>query len=261
MNLFRKFIYPAMIIGLFCSFTATANTAAPHSLKPTVILVHGAFADGSSWSKVIHILQKEGIKTVAVQNPLTSLNADVTATQNAISQAQRPVVLVGHSWAGMVITQAGIDPKVKALVYVAAFAPDKSENIINLEKIGPKNKFKPQIEKDNQNFLSLTEKSVEQDFAGDIPPDQADVLAAIQGHWAAATLSQPVTAVAWKQKPSWDIITQNDHMISPALQEIMASRINAHILRLPSSHVAMISHPEAVAAEIMDAVNAVQAAQ
>ncbi|MXV44281.1 alpha/beta fold hydrolase [Saccharibacter sp. 17.LH.SD] len=231
-----------------------ADTASSKTITPTVILVHGAFADGSSWSGVIQRLERAGIRSVAVQNPLTSLDDDVAVTKRAIAQAPGPVVLVGHSWAGMVITQAGDDPKVKALVYVAAFAPDKGENVVAIEKRGPKGLGNPQIVKDDFNFLHLTSDSFVRDFAADIPQEQARVLSAVQGPWAEKALLQPVTYAAWETKPSWDIVTEDDHMISPLLQETMAAHIKAHTLRIKSSHVVMISHPREVTAEIMNAV-------
>jgi pimeloyl-ACP methyl ester carboxylesterase len=218
-----------------------------------VVLVHGAWADGSSWSKVIPLLEAKGLHVVAVQNPLSSLADDVAATKRAIALQQGPVLLVGHSYGGAVITEAGNDPKVAGLVYVAAFAPDTGEAVGDLGKGFPQPPGLAELRPDAAGYLSLTEKGVSEDFAQDLPAPERKVLAATQGPTAGAAFGAKITNAAWRTKPSWYVVARNDRMISPDFEESMAKKINAKSIAVPSSHVAMLSHPKEVAAVIEEA--------
>jgi pimeloyl-ACP methyl ester carboxylesterase len=226
-------------------------------MNKTVVLVHGAFADGSSWNKVIPLLQARGFDVVAVQNPLTSLADDVAATQRAMESAPGPVVLVGHSWGGAVITQAGADDRVKALVYVAAFAPDAGQSVNDLLKLGPVPAWATSLRKDSAGFLTLPPAIVAKDFAQDLPAAEAKVMAATQGPWAERCTGDVLSAAAWKEKPSWYVVASNDHMINPAAQAHMAGRIHATVSTVSASHVPMLSHPDDVAAAIVAAADAI----
>lgn len=249
----RNILTCAMVFGGVCSVHA-ADVA---SLKgKNVVLVHGAFADGSSWNKVIPLLEARGLHVVAVQNPLTSLKDDVAATHRAIEQQTGPVILVGHSWAGVVITQAGMDEKVKALVYVAAFAPDRGQSITDLSKGLPPPPWASSLEKDSGGFLKLSTAGILRDFAQDLPVDQARTIAVTQGPWFSGCIDEKVTEAAWHSKPAWDVVTGKDHMISKSLQETMAKNIKATVISADASHVVMLSKPKLVAAAIIAAAEA-----
>src|SRR5262249_38768016 len=225
---------------------------------PAIVLVHGAFADGSSWSKVIALLQAKGYPVVAVQNPLSSLADDVVKTERVINQQTRPVVLVGHSWAGVVITQAGNNPKVKALVYVDAFAPDSGQSIADVTAGLPPAPWSSTLIKDEAGYLTLPAPTVAHDFAQDLPPAEQGVVAATQGPWFEGAAADKVTKASWHDKPSWWVLGTKDHIIDPSLQEKMAAAIKAQVTRVPTSHVAMLADPEAVTAVILAAAEMVQ---
>jgi len=227
--------------------------AAPAEPVKNIVLVHGAFADGSSWSKVIGILQDKGYNVTAVQNPLTSLADDVAATQRALAQQDGPVILVGHSWAGVVITEAGMDPKVVGLVYVAAFGPDQGETVGELGKAYPAPPALAAPVADKQGFLTLSTDAVVKHFASDLPAKEARVVAATQGPIASSVFGAQVSGVAWKTKPSWYVVAKQDSAIAPDEERFFAKRMKATTTELDSSHVAMLSQPKAVAAVIMDA--------
>ncbi|OZI49515.1 alpha/beta fold hydrolase [Bordetella genomosp. 4] len=252
----------ALSKGLAGSLLAMAavmgSSAAQAAGTPTAILVHGAFADGSSWNQVISRLNKAGIPVIAVQNPLSSLADDVAATQRAIDRVDGDVVLVGHSWAGTVITQAGLDPKVKGLVYVAAFAPEPGQSTAALGKNYPVPPGIGKLAATKDGYLYLPAAVVKSDFAQDVPPAEAQLIAATQGLIRGAAFDEPVTQAAWQTRPSWFVVSTHDHMIDPGQQLDMAKRIGAHVTKLQSSHVSMVSHPDAVAQVIGDAVKAVQ---
>jgi pimeloyl-ACP methyl ester carboxylesterase len=232
----------------------SAAAAAQPKPQKTVVLVHGAFADGSSWDKVIPLLQAKGLKVVAVQNPLTSLGDDVAATKRAIDAQEGPVILVGHSWAGTVITQAGDDEKVAALVYVAAFAPDAGESSNDVGKSGPPPPHGPGTARaDAAGFLSLTPEGVAKDFAPDLSHAQINLITVTQGPIFGKAFDEKVTSAAWKSKPSWFIVATKDRMIHPDLERAMAKRIGATTTELPTSHVAMQARPKDVAAVIVAA--------
>jgi pimeloyl-ACP methyl ester carboxylesterase len=226
-----------------------------------VVLVHGAWADGSSWAKVIPLLEKAGLNAVAVQNPLTSFDDDVAATKRAIAQQDGPVILVGHSWGGVVITEAGADPKVAGLVYVAAFAPDVGIPVADLGKGFPEPPGGAELRPDAQGYLTITTKGVMESFAPDLPLAQRRIVAATQGATNSAVFGAKVTQAAWKDKPSWYVVAANDRMIAPDLERHFAATIKATTITLPSSHVAMLSHPAEVAKLIIEAARAAPAHQ
>ncbi|MFT0169961.1 alpha/beta fold hydrolase [Paraburkholderia mimosarum] len=247
----------ALIGGVFA--LQLAHAAPPQDLKGTnVVLVHGAFADGSSWNRVIPLLEARGLHVVAVQNPLSALADDTAATKRVIDQQNGPVVLVGHSWAGVVISEAGNDEKVKSLVYVTAFAPDNGQSIADITQGQPPAPWAGELRKDSGGFLTLSDKAIRADFAPDLPPAQQRIVAATQGPWFGGCLSQPVTQAAWHDKPSYFVVTARDRMIDPALQASMATHIGAKVTRVNGSHVSLLSQPKAVADAIIDAAEHAQ---
>ena len=218
-----------------------------------VVLVHGAWADGSSWAKVIPLLEKAGLNAVAVQNPLTSLADDVAATKRALARLGGPAILVGHSYGGAVISEAGNDPKVAGLVYVAAFAPDVGEAVGELGKEFPPAPGGAELRPDPQGFLTMTTKGVQENFAQDLPPAERKLLAATQGPTNGAVFGAKLTSAAWKAKPTWYIVATNDRMIPPDLERKFARAMKAKTIELPTSHVPMLSRPADVAKAIIEA--------
>jgi pimeloyl-ACP methyl ester carboxylesterase len=244
----------AIVAMALSAFAAAAGSApAPPPGIKNIVLVHGAFADGSSWAKVIPILQAKGYNVTAVQNPLTSLADDVAATQRTLAQQDGPVILVGHSWAGVVITEAGIDPKVAGLVYVAAFGPDQGEVVGDLGKAYPPPPAFTAPIVDAQGFMTLPTEAVLKHFAQDLPPAEARVVAATQGPVSVSAFGSKVSNVAWKTKPSWYIVSAQDGAIAPDEERFFAKRMKATTTELKASHVSMLSQPQAVAAVILDA--------
>lgn len=233
-------------------FASQAQAPQPASGAPTVVLVHGAFADASSWDKVVARLQAKGVPVVAVDNPLTSLADDVQVTRQAIEAAPGKVVLVGHSWGGTVITEAGASPKVSALVYVAAFAPDIGENSAQQ---GDRFPVAPGLQalQDHDGFLSLAEDTIKNDFAQDVRSSLAHALYQQQLPLKASALSEPVQTAAWRSRPSWYVLSRNDRMLSPQLQADTARRIGAQLRSLGSSHVSPVSEPRQVTDVILEA--------
>lgn len=212
-----------------------------------IVLVHGAFADGSSWSKVIPLLQSKGYNVFAVQNPLTSLQDDVAATKRAIAAMDGPVLLVGHSWAGVVITEAGNDPKVKGLMYVCAFAPDDNQSLTDVAKDFPPAHGNTAVQVSPSGFLSLSSQGINEDFAQDLPPAERNVIFATQGEWGAQCTTAKVSSASWKNKPTWFIVGTEDHMINPDLERAEAKRMKATTIELKTSHIPMVSQPKNVA--------------
>ncbi|WP_394788871.1 alpha/beta fold hydrolase [Rhodoferax sp.] len=240
------------------TFAVGAASAATPDMKaqPSVVIVHGAFADGSDWAKVIPLLQAKGVHVVSVQNPLTSLDDDVAAAKRAIATQTGKVVLVGHSWGGAVITEAGDDAKVAALVYVAALVPDVGQAAGELGQAYPPAPGFAHVVADQAGFLSMTQEGIAKHFAQDLPAATTAVMTATQGPIQAKSFEQKLTVAAWKTKPSWYIVSEKDHMIQPDLERAMAKKINAKTTSLPTSHVPQQSQPAKVAAVILDAVRA-----
>ncbi len=248
------------IVSIMLSACAAAAGAAPAQPVKNIVLVHGAFADGTSWAKVIPILQANGYNVTAVQNPLTSLADDVAATNRALARQEGPVILVGHSWAGVVITEAGTDPKVAGLVYVAAFGPDQDEAVGELGKAYPPPPAFAAPIVDKQGFMSLPTDAVVKHFASDLPASEARVLAATQGPIAVSAFGAHVSGVAWKTKPSWYIVSKLDSAIAPDEERFFAKRMKATTTELNTSHLPMLSQPKAVATVIMAAAEKAPAA-
>ncbi|MBW7973503.1 alpha/beta hydrolase [Bradyrhizobium sp. BR 10289] len=221
----------------------------------TAVLVHGAFADGSSWERVIPYLEKAGLKVVAVQNPLDSLDNDVAATKRAIRNAEGPVVLVGHSWAGAVITEAGNDDKVKSLVYVAAYAPDKGESVKSATSKYPDPESLKAFVKDPDGYLTISDEGIRKYFAADLPPKEQAVVAATQGPFHIRTLTAPISRAAWREKPTFMVVAAKDAIIPPQMERDQVKAAKATAVELPSSHVAMLSHPKEVSELIIKAAN------
>jgi pimeloyl-ACP methyl ester carboxylesterase len=232
---------------------ATAQTQPTAEVK-TVLLIHGAWADGSSWSKLIPLLEAKGLHVVAVQIPLTSFADDVAATQRAIALEDGPVLLVGHSYGGAVITEAGNDSKVAGLVYISAVAPDKGESTFGLITSVP-TPIGSELRPDKTGFLKLTPKGIAEDFAQDLSAKEIEVMTATQVPINVAAMKGEVTTPAWQSKPSWYIIAANDRAISPDLEAAQAKKIGATTTTVSSSHVIMLAQPSKVASVIFDAAS------
>jgi pimeloyl-ACP methyl ester carboxylesterase len=222
-----------------------------------IVLVHGAFADGSSWNRVIRLLQAENYNVTAVQQPLTSLEEDVAITRHVLSLQQSPTILVGHSYGGVIITVAGNEPIVTGLVYIAAYAPDEGETIAELKSKAAPAAGSAHVQTDDQGYLWIDRKAYPEFFAGDVEPDEARVMAAVQMPWkvSESKMSNP----AWRSRPSWYQISEQDKMINPALQHFMAKRIGAKTVSLLSSHASAVSHPQEIAELIIDAAGSLAA--
>jgi len=221
-----------------------------------VVLVHGLYADGSSWAQVIPLLQKAGLNVTAVQNPTTSLADDVDATRRTLAQQDGPTVLVGHSYGGMVISEAGVDAKVSALVYVAARAPDAGEDYPALARTFTPAPAGKGLVWGSDGFGKLSEEAFIRDFAGDLDPAQARVYFALQQPIGRAVTTAKTTAAAWRTKPSWYVVSRQDRTIDPDFQRFMARRMNATTTEIDASHVSMISRPETIAQAILAAARA-----
>jgi len=223
------------------------TVSAATSTAKNVILVHGAWADGSSWSKVIPLLTSKGLNVVAVQIHLASLADDVATTKRAIALQDGPVVLVGHSYGGAVITEAGNDPKVTGLVYVAAFAPGDGESVNSISKPYPPAPLGSELRPDPQGYLWISAKGFAEDFGQDLSAGEKVIFRATQGPANAGAFAGTITKAAWKTKPSWFVIAANDRAIAPELEKAEAARMKATSIIVPSSHLAMLSHPVEVA--------------
>ena len=223
-----------------------------------VVLVHGGFVDGSGWEGVYQMLKKDGYKVSIVQNPTLSLADDVAATKRIIAMQDGPVILVGHSYGGVVITEAGNDPKVERLVYIAAFAPDKGESVDTLIKDPPPGAPVPPILPPQDGFLFLDEEKFHASFAADVDAKLANFMAASQVPWGVGALSGTITEPAWKSKPSWYLIATEDKMIPPAAQQFMSKRAGSTIAESRGSHAIYVSQPRAVASLIERAAEGVE---
>lgn len=242
---------------MIASTLSAADAQSAKTGVTNVVLVHGAFADGSSWSNVIPLLEAKGLRVIAVQNPLTSLADDVAATKRAIAFQNGPVLLVGHSWGGAVITEAGNDPRVAGLVYVAAGAPDEGQSFGEMGQAAPPAPGTEEIRPDASGFLSLTAKGIKEDFAQDLSEAETRLMFATQGPWSIKALGDKISKAAWKTKPCWYIAASEDRMINPDLQQTLARKIKATTLTLKTSHVPMVSQPEKVADFILEAARQV----
>lgn len=219
----------------------------------SIVLVHGAFADPSAWDKVIPILQGKGYNVVVVRHPMSSLKDDVAATTRVINAQPGDVTLVGHSYGGAVITEAGNNPKVKGLVYIAAFAPDANESINDLLKGQPEPAWTKTLDKYDGGYAALPLESVKTNFAQDMPAKDIKLIHAKQGPIAMKAFDDKVTTAAWKDKSSWYVRAEQDKMIDPRAQAKMAKRIGAATVSIKASHVVMMSKPKQVAAVILEA--------
>lgn len=224
--------------------------------RPTIVLVHGGFVDGSGWEGVFQLLRKDGYNVAIVQNPTISLAGDVAATKSVIDAQPGPVVLVGHSYGGAVITEAGNDPKVAALVYIAAFAPDNGQSVDALIKTFPAGGPQPPILPPRDGFLFLDKAKFPAAFAGDVDAKTAAFMAESQVPWGLEAVTGSVTQAAWKSKPSWYLVTKDDKMIPPDAQRFMSKRAGATVIEAPGSHAIYVSHPASVVALIEQAASA-----
>jgi pimeloyl-ACP methyl ester carboxylesterase len=222
--------------------STSANTA-----LGAIVLVHGGFVDGSGWEDAYRILKKDGYRVSVVQNPTTTLADDVAATKRVIAEQEGPVILVGHSYGGVVITEAGNDPGVAGLVYIAAFAPDRGESVASLIKDAPPNAPVPPILPPQEGFLALDKTKFAASFAADVAPEKAEFMANSQVSWGVNALNGAITEPAWKAKPSWYLVATDDRMIPPAAQRAMSKRAGSSVVEVKGSHAVYVSQPEAVA--------------
>jgi pimeloyl-ACP methyl ester carboxylesterase len=220
------------------------------------VLVHGGFVDGSGWQGVYDILKKDGYNVSIVQNPTTSLADDVAVTKRTIAQQDGPVILVGHSYGGVVVSEAGTDVKVKAVVYIAAFAPDKGESVSSLIANPPAGAPVPPILPPVDGFLFLDKAKFADAFAADVDAETASFMADSQVPWGVGALTGAVTDPAWKNKPSYYLVAADDRMIPPPAQRMMAERAGSTVVETAGSHAAYVSKPQAVADIIEQAANA-----
>jgi pimeloyl-ACP methyl ester carboxylesterase len=233
----------------------------PELATPTVVLVHGGFVDGSGWEGVYTILKKDGYPASIVQNPTTSLADDVAATRRIVDAQNGPVILVGHSYGGVVVTEAGNHPKVAALVYVAAFAPDTGESVSALIKDPAPGAPVPPILPPQDGYLFLDKAKFHAAFAADVDAEKAAFMADSQVPWGVGALSGAISEPAWKSKPSWYLVATDDRMIPPPAQRFMSERAGSAVSEVSGSHAIYVSQPQAVAALIEVAVNEVTAAK
>jgi len=225
----------------------TTVSADSNAEVKNVVLVHGLYADASSWAKVIPLLQAKGLHVTAVQNPTTSLDADVDAVKRALAMQDGPTILVAHSYGGMVISQAGDDPKVKGLVYIAARAPDAGEDYPALTKKFPAAPASKGLQWSADGYGLLSQDAFLNDFGGDLPKREAMVYFAVQQPMGKAITMAKTTVAAWRDKPDWYAVSTEDRTINPDLERFMAKRMQAHTIEIKSSHLSLISHPQTVA--------------
>jgi len=226
-----------------------------------VVLVHGGFVDGAGWEGVYKILKKDGYNVSIVQNPTISLEDDVAVTKRVLAAQDGPAILVGHSYGGAVITEAGNDPKVAALVYITAFAPDKGESVATLIKDPPPGAPVPPIQPPQDGYLFLDKAKFPASFAGDVDAEKAAFMADSQVPWGLAALSGSISDPAWKAKPNWYLVVTEDKMIPPAAQRSMSKRAGSTVVEVKGSHAIYVSQPGAVAALIEQAAEGVKAAR
>jgi pimeloyl-ACP methyl ester carboxylesterase len=250
----RRSFSAALVAGAATSLISTrgiAATKAPAKAR-NIVLAHGLFADGSCWSDVIARLQAAGLNATAVQNPLTTLPEAVASAQRVLDRQDGPTVLVGHSFSGMIVSEVGVHPKVSALVYVAARAPDAGEDYAALAKTYPTPPASAGIVFDGDEGR-LTEEAFLRDFAGDLPEAKAKVLYAVQEPFHRALLTGKTTQAAWRSKPSFYAVSTEDRTINPDLERFMAKRMGAKTIEVKSSHLSLISHPDEITRLILEA--------
>jgi pimeloyl-ACP methyl ester carboxylesterase len=226
-----------------------------------VVLVHGGFVDGSGWEGVYQTLKKNGYAVTVVQNPTTSLSDDVAVTKRALAAQDGPAILVGHSYGGVVITEAGNDPRVAGLVYIAAFAPDAGESVLALIKDPPPGAPVPPILPPQDGYLFLDKTKFAASFAADVKPESAAFMADSQVPWGVDALGGTITTPAWKTKPSWYLVATEDRMIPPDAQRGMSKRAGSTVVEVSGSHAVYVSQPQAVAALIEKAALGVASAK
>jgi pimeloyl-ACP methyl ester carboxylesterase len=244
----RRAFSAATVAAATASLISTRGIAAAAPQARNVVLVHGLFADGSCWTEVIARLQAAGLNATSVQNPLTTL----PAAERVLARQDGPTVLVGHSFSGMIVTEAGVHPNVSALVYVAARAPDAGEDYTALAKTYPTPPASAGIVFDGDEGR-LSEEAFLRDFAGDLPPEKAKVLYAVQEPFHKALLTGKTTNAAWHSKPSYYAVSTEDRTINPDLERFMAKRMGAKTIEVKASHLALISHPDEIAGLIREA--------
>jgi len=232
-----------------------------NTLALSIILIHGGFVDGSGWEPVYNILQKQGYNVSIAQHSTTSLADDVAYVKRLVAEQPGPVLLVGHSYGGVVTTEAGNDPKVKGLVYIAAFAPDKGESVQSLIANPVPGAPVPPILPPKDGFLFLDQAKFAASFAADVAPQKAAFMAASQVPWGVAALGGAVTEASWKNKPSWYLVAKDDKMIPPAAQRAMSQRAGSTVVEVPGSHSVYVSQPKATAALIEQAAKAISQAK
>jgi pimeloyl-ACP methyl ester carboxylesterase len=255
MGVRTRIIYGAMAIMtiiLCIGENAMAQTKSTAVVK-NIVIVHGGLVDGSGWEAVYNVLKKDGYAVTIVQNPTISLADDVAVTKRAIAAQNGPVILVGHSYGGAVITEAGNDPKVAGLVYVAAFALDKGESVSALIKDPPPGAPVPPILPPVDGFLLLDRAKFPASFAADVSPEKAEFMADSQVPWGVNAVGGTISEAAWKTKPTWYLLTTEDRMLPPDAQRLMSKRAGAKVVEVKSSHAVYLSHPQAVAQIIEEA--------
>jgi pimeloyl-ACP methyl ester carboxylesterase len=223
------------------------------SVVKNIVLVHGAFADGSSWSKVITILQQMGYNAVAVQNPMTSLSDEVSFTKRIIALQDGPVILVGHSWGGAVITQAGDDPRVAGLVYVTAYAPEVGQSANDASSPFGWTEGQKQIRLDSEKFATVTSEGMLERIAEGLPIGDRRLAFAVQGQSYGPMFDEKLSVAAWKDKPTWALISTKDQMLPPAMQQLAADKMGARVTTLSTCHMSILESPESVARVIDEA--------
>jgi len=252
MNVLRITLVAAALMGATLIATSPAAQAAPPAKATNVVLVHGAWADGSSWAKVIPYLQAAGLKVTAVQNPLTSLADAAAATRRALALQDGPTVLVGHSWSGTLVSEVGTDPKVTALVYIAARAPDAGEDFLKLASQYPNPPARAGIV-DHDGETKLSEDAFLKYFANGVDEKTAKELYAVQWPTAASIFGNRTTAAAWHDKPSFYAVSKQDKTIDPDFERFLAKRMKATTVELDAGHLSLVSHPKEVADLILKA--------
>jgi pimeloyl-ACP methyl ester carboxylesterase len=256
MTKFNTLLASAAILSMAAVLPTHAAPASATAVK-NIVLVHGGFVDGSGWAGVHKILKRDGYNVSIVQNPTLSLADDVAVTKRAIASTGGPVILVGHSYGGVVVSEAGNDDKVAGLVYVAAFAPDAGESVSSLIANPPPGATAPPILPPKDGFLFLDRDKFAASFAADVAPAEAAFMADSQVPWGVDAAAGAVTTPAWKAKPSWYLVATTDHMIPPPVQRIMAGRAKAKVIETAGSHAVYVSKPEVVAKLIEEAAEAV----